>query len=133
MRRSEQAELDSAASSLISGLVAGTVVHPVRYGLGEPDGQAFASAAAAWDLGPARTRALTVDAGTLRLRGTDGAVLDLPIAEVQSAVLLPSGVAWLAPSVDVLLRSGGAIEVRSPQARAVVDAFAGAGVQVVAW
>ncbi|WP_405870291.1 hypothetical protein [Streptomyces sp. NBC_00005] len=136
MRRRERAELDSASNSLApdsiaSGFPTGAVVHPVRYGLGEPEGQAAASAASAWDLGPVRTGGLTVDAGTLRLRGMDGAVLDLPLAEVRGAVLLPSGVAWLAPSVDVLLRSGGAIEVRSPQSRAILDALTGAGVQVV--
>ncbi|MFF4250900.1 hypothetical protein ACFY1L_06820 [Streptomyces sp. NPDC001663] len=132
MNRREQTELDSAAGALAQGFAAGAVLHPVRYGLGAPDGQATASTAVAWDLGPASTGALAVDAGALRLRGTDGAVLDVPLAEVQGAVLLPSGVAWLAPSVDLLLRSGEAIEVRSHQAGAVVDALSGAGVRVVA-
>ncbi|MEU6255337.1 hypothetical protein [Streptomyces sp. NPDC047043] len=131
MNRREQTELNSVAGALAQGFAAGAVLHPVRYGLGAPDGQAIASTAAAWDLGPTRTGALAVGAVALRLRGTDGAVLDLPLAEVQGAVLLPSGVAWLAPSVDLLLRSGEAIEVRSHQAGAVVDALSGAGVQVV--
>jgi hypothetical protein len=130
MRRRERAELDSAGGSLASSFTAGTVVHPVRYGLGEPDTQAAVSASSAWDVGPSRTGALAVDAGTLRLRGTDGATLDLPLPEVQGAVLVPSGVAWLSPSVDLLLRSGEAIEFRSPDARAISDALASAGVPV---
>lgn len=130
-RRRERAELVSAANSVTSAFTAGTLVYPVRYGLGEPDGQAAGAAPAAWDLGPSRTGALTVDAGTLRLRGVDGAALDLPIAEVQGAVFLASGVAWLAPSVDVLLPLGEAVEFRSPEARAIVDSLAGAGVRVV--
>lgn len=130
-RRRERAELDSAANSLASTFTAGAVVHPVRYGLGEPDHQNATPTAAAWDVGPSRTGALVVDTGTLHLRGVDGATLDLPVAEVQGAVLVASGVAWLAPSVDVLLHSGEAVEFRSPEARAIVDSLTGAGVQVV--
>ncbi|MFF3376106.1 hypothetical protein ACFYXF_24515 [Streptomyces sp. NPDC002680] len=49
----------------------------------------------------------------------------------QGAVLVAGSVAGLAPSVDVLLHSGEAIEFRSPEARAIADSLAGAGVQVV--
>ncbi|MEV7884227.1 hypothetical protein ACWD3I_37340 [Streptomyces sp. NPDC002817] len=131
MRHRERAELDSAASSLASAFAGGTVTHPVRYGLGESDGRAVVtSTASAWDNGPSRTGALAVDTGTLRLRGTDGAALDLPVSEVQGAVFFSSGVAWVPASVDVLLRSGEAIEFRSPEARVIADALAGAGVSV---
>jgi hypothetical protein len=129
-RRREQAELASAASSLASVFTGGAVVHAVRYGLGEPDGQSAGSVSSAWDLGPSRTGALAVDSGALLARGTDGAALDLPLADVQGAVLVGSGVAWLPPSVDVLLRSGEAIEFRSPEAKAITDALADVGVPV---
>lgn len=130
-RRRERAELDSAANSLTAAFAAGAVVHPVRYGLGEPEDQNATPTAAAWDVGPSRTGALVVDTGTLHLRGVDGAALDLPVAEVQGAVLVASGVAWLAPSVDVLLHSGEAVEFRSTEVRAIADSLAGAGVQVL--
>ncbi|MFC9126973.1 hypothetical protein ACFT4A_09015 [Streptomyces sp. NPDC057099] len=129
-RRREQAELDSAASSLASAFTGGAVVHAVRYGLGEPDGQSAGSVSSPWDLGPSRTGALAVDRDALLARGTDGAALDLPLAEVQGAVLVGSGVAWLPPSVDVLLRSGEAIEFRSPDAKAITAALADVGVPV---
>ncbi|MFF0007999.1 hypothetical protein ACFYQT_31810 [Streptomyces tibetensis] len=130
MRRREHAELDTAARSLAAAFPGGAAVYPVRYGLGEPDGQPARSADSAWDLGPSRTGALAVDAELLQVRGTDGAALDLPLAEVQGAVLTASGVAWLPASVDVLLRSGEAIEFRSPNAAAITDALDGAGVPV---
>ncbi|WP_405506928.1 hypothetical protein [Streptomyces purpurascens] len=129
-RRREQAELASAASSLTSAFTGGVAVHPVRYGLGEPAGQSAGSVSFPWDLGPSRTGALAVDRGALLARGTDGAALDLPLAEVQGAVLVGSGVAWLPPSVDVLLRSGEAIEFRSPDAKAITEALADVGVPV---
>ena len=66
----------------------------------------------------------------LHLRGVDGAAFDVPVAEVQGAVLVASGVTWLAPSVDVLLRSGETVEFRSPEARAIVDSLTGVGLQV---
>ncbi|MET9758703.1 hypothetical protein ABZ016_06550 [Streptomyces sp. NPDC006372] len=130
MRRREHAELNAAADSLASAFPGGAAVHPVRYGLGEPDSQSTVSAFSAWDLGPSRTGALAVGASALQVRGTDGATLDLPLTEVQGAVLGASGVAWLPASVDVLLRSGEAIEFRSPDAKSITDALAGAGVAV---
>ncbi|MET9526859.1 hypothetical protein [Streptomyces coeruleorubidus] len=130
MRRRERAELDSAATSLAPAFADGAVLHPVRYGLGEPDDQSAGSSSVAWDVGPSRTGALAVGTGVLLVRGTDGAALDLPLAEVQGAVLVSSGVAWLQPSVDVLLRSGEAIEFRSPDARPITEALADAGVPV---
>jgi hypothetical protein len=130
MRRREQVALDSAASSVASAFPGRAMVHPVRYGLGEPDSQFAGSTSSAWDAGPSRTGALAVDEGALLARGTDGDVLDLPLAEVQGAVLIGSGVAWLPPSVDVLLRSGEAIEFRSPEAKAITEALSDAGVPV---
>lgn len=130
MRRREQVELDAAASSVTSAFSGGAVVHPVRYGLGESDSRFTGSMSAAWDAGPSRTGALAVDSGALLARGTDGAALDLQLAEVQGAVLIGSGVAWLPPSVDVLLRSGEAIECRSPHARAITEALSDAGLPV---
>ncbi|MFF7483968.1 hypothetical protein ACFZBC_00545 [Streptomyces luteogriseus] len=130
MRRREQVALDSAASSVASAFPGGAVVHPVRDGLGEPDSPFAGSTSSAWDAGPSRTGALAVDAGALLARGTDGDALDLQLAEVQGAVLIGSGVAWLPPSVDVLLRSGEAIEFRSPDAKAITEALSDAGVPV---
>ncbi|MCW8379533.1 hypothetical protein [Streptomyces justiciae] len=131
MRRRERAELDSATSSLASAFTNGTMTHPVRYGLGESDSRtAVTSTASSWDHGPSRTGVLAVDSGVLRLRGMDGATLDLPITDVQGAVYFSSGVAWVPASVDVLLRSGEAIEFRSPAARAITDALVGNGVPV---
>ncbi|TLS42767.1 hypothetical protein FE633_29405 [Streptomyces montanus] len=94
-RRGEQAQLDSAASSLVSAFTGGAVVHAVGYGLGEPDSQSAGSDPSSWDLGPSRTGAQAADKGVLLARGTDGAALDLPLAEVQGAVL--------GNSVEVLL------------------------------
>ncbi|MEU9224965.1 hypothetical protein AB0D40_11425 [Streptomyces massasporeus] len=54
----------------------------------------------------------------------------LQLAEVQGAVLIGSGVVWLPPSVDVLLRSGEAIEFRPPEAKAITEALSDAGVPV---
>jgi hypothetical protein len=130
MRRSEQVELDSAASSVASAFADAAVVHPVRYGLGEPDSGFTGPVSSAWDAGPSRTGGVAVDAGALLARGTDGAALDLQLAEVQGAVLIGSGVAWLSPSVDVLLRSGEAIEFRSPHASAIIEELSDAGVAV---
>ncbi|MEU0384486.1 hypothetical protein [Streptomyces chartreusis] len=130
MRRREQAELDSAVASLAPAFAIGVVVHPVRYGLAESDDQSVRLSFSAWDFGPSRTGALAVDTGVLLARGTDGAALDLPLAEVQGAALIGSGVAWLPPSVDVLLRSGEAIEFRSPDAKAITEELADAGVPV---
>jgi hypothetical protein len=63
MRRREQVALDSTASSVASAFPGGAVVHPVRYGLGEPDSPFAGSMLSAWDAGPSRTEALAVDAG----------------------------------------------------------------------
>lgn len=131
MRRRETAELDSTGNALAGGFASGTDVHGVRYGLGAPAGQAATSTASAWDAGPARVGALAIDAGTLSLRGTEGSALDLPLSELHGAVLIPSGVAWVAPSVDVLLRSGEAVELRSHRAKAVLDSLSMAGVRVM--
>ncbi|WP_461083459.1 hypothetical protein [Streptomyces deserti] len=122
-RLRERAELSSAGRTLASAIAPGVGINPVHYGLREPDGQVGAPAAD-WDAAPSRVGALTVESGKLRLRGVDGSALDLPLADVHSAVLVPGGVAWLAPSVDVLPRSGEGIEVRSPHAQAIADALA---------
>ncbi|MFF4275939.1 hypothetical protein [Streptomyces sp. NPDC001536] len=61
----------------------------------------------------------------------DGSALDLPLSELVGAALIPNTVAWLDPTVDLLLASGEAIEVRSPDARVITEALAGAGVHVV--
>ncbi|MFE0805031.1 hypothetical protein [Streptomyces sp. NPDC058812] len=131
-RRRERTELDVAARALTSSFPPGTAVHPVRYGLAETHpGAADTAGPSSWDAGPSRTGALAVDGGALRLRGTDGAALDVSLGEVEGVILTPSGVAWAADSVDVLLRSGEAIEFRSPRAGSIVDTLAGAGVQVL--
>ncbi|WP_411092905.1 hypothetical protein [Streptomyces sp. 049-1] len=105
--------------------------HPVRYGPTEADTAGAGEAGpGSWDAGPSRTGALAVGRETLRLRGADGAALDLPLDDVAGVVLVRSGVAWVADSVDVLLDSGAGIECRSPEAGAIMDAFTGAGVHV---
>lgn len=132
MRRRERTELDVAARALTSSFPPGTAVYPVRYGLAETQpGAADTAGPSSWDAGPSRTGALAVDGGALRLRGTDGAALDVSLGEVEGVILTPSGAAWAADSVDVLLRSGEAIEFRSPRAGSIVDTLAGAGVQVL--
>ena len=132
MRHRERAELRAAADSLVSAFSAGAVPLPVRYGLAEADTEGAGEAGhRSWDAGPSRTGALAVGRETLRLRDADGAALDLPLDDVAGVVLVPSGVAWVADSVDVLLNSGAGIECRSPEAEAIMDAFTDAGVHVL--
>ncbi|ATL29706.1 hypothetical protein [Streptomyces formicae] len=132
-RRRERALLAEAANALLPSFAAGTVVHPVRYGLNEQPEHPRHNIAAApsdWDDGPSRTGALAVQSGTLQLRGTDGSALEVPLADLTGVVFLPSTVAWLHPSVDLLLSSGAGIELRSPQAKDITAALAGSGVPV---
>ncbi|QEU92540.1 hypothetical protein [Streptomyces kanamyceticus] len=133
-RRRERALLAEAADALLPSFPVGTVVHPVRYGLNEQPAHTrhnIAAAPSAWDDGPSRTGALAVQSGTLHLRGTDGGALEVPLADLTGVVFLPSTVAWLHPSVDLLLSSGGGIELRSPQAKGITAALADSGVPVV--
>ncbi|WP_329471874.1 hypothetical protein OIE75_21790 [Streptomyces sp. NBC_01723] len=132
MRRRERAEPRAAADGLASAFSAGAVPLPVRYGLAEADTAGAGEAGPrGWDAGPSRAGALAVGRETLRLRGADGAALDLPLDDVAGVALVPSGVAWVANTVDVLLNSGAGIECRSPEAVAIMDAFGRAGVHVL--
>lgn len=124
----ERTVLAEAANALRPSFAAGTVVHPVRYGLNELPEQSDASSSYAWDDGPPRTGALAVRSETLNLRGTDGSALEIPLTELTGVVYLPSAVAWLHPSVDLLLQSGAGIELRSPQAKDIAVALADSGV-----
>lgn len=127
-RRRERAVLTGAADALRPSFAAGTVVHPVRYGLNELPDQSDASSSHAWDDGPPRTGALTIRSETLYLRGTDGGALEIPLAALTGVAYLPPTVAWTHPSVDLLLQSGAAIELRSPQAKDIAVELAGSGV-----
>jgi hypothetical protein len=69
--------------------------------------------------------------GCLSARGTDGADIDRQLAEVQGSVLIRSGgLPGLLPPVDVLLRLGKAIDLRSSDAKAITEALSDAGVPV---
>lgn len=130
-KRRERAALAEAARTLAPSFSAGAVVHPIRYGLSEATEQPVAGGPSDWDQGPVRAGALALDAGTLHLRGVDGSTLELHLSELAGVALVPSTVAWLDPTVDLLLGSEEAIEVRSPDAKAITEALSGAGVRVV--
>lgn len=130
-RRREWAALAEAVQPLTAEFGPSVTVHPIRYGLNELSGQVPATGASAWDDGPVRTGALVLDGDTLRLRGTDGAAVALPLTELLGVALIPNTVAWLDPTVDLLLRSGDAIEVRSADAQAIADELSGAGARTV--
>ncbi|MDG4859047.1 hypothetical protein P8605_12930 [Streptomyces sp. T-3] len=57
--------------------------------------------------------------------------MELPLPEIFGALYIPSSVAWLDPSIDLLLTSGAAIEVRSPDAQNIADMLAAAGIRTV--
>ncbi|MBW5424692.1 hypothetical protein GKQ77_24530 [Streptomyces sp. BG9H] len=127
-RRRERAQLEEAVGALTSSFSAGAVVHPVRYGLGEPTGEHGAVGAAAWDCAPPRAGALVIAADRVRLRGADGSALDLPFADLAGVAYIPNTVSWLDPTVDFLLHSGESIEVRTARAEEIAHALSGAGV-----
>ncbi|MGW0902756.1 hypothetical protein [Streptomyces sp. NPDC002853] len=144
-RRRERTELDLVVAEAVedaegaflgdpSGARA-AVVHPIRYGLGEltaaegpPCG---ADGVARWDFAPPRAGALVVGAEALHLRGADGSSLDLPLADLVGTAFIENAAAWLDPTVDLFLRSGEAIEVRSADAREIADSLSGAGVLIL--
>lgn len=115
--------MDAAAS--------GANMYPIRYGLDEPIHQEAATGHAAWDRGPTRMGVLALEGDTLRLSGVDGGAVQLPHAELLGVAFLANTVAWLDPSVDLLLHTGEAIEVRSADAEAIADTLAAAGVPMV--
>ncbi|MGP3952771.1 hypothetical protein [Streptomyces sp. 7N604] len=129
-RQRERQAMASAADRLATAFDGATGgVRPVRYGLN--DASLSGAGTADWDHGPSRTGAVVVTSGTLQLRGTDGSALDLPLTELIGAVVIPSGVAWLTGSVDLLLHSGEAIELRTPEPRAFAEELAQSGVRVL--
>ncbi|MFF3646144.1 hypothetical protein [Streptomyces sp. NPDC002564] len=130
-RRRERARLAEAARALADSFPPGTAVHPVRYGLGAPSGRGDEHGAAAWDCAPPRAGALAIGGGAVHLRGADGSSLDVPFTDLAGAVRTASPVAWLDPALDLLLRSGESIEVRTAGAEEIVRALSGAGVQTV--
>ncbi|MFF1375750.1 hypothetical protein [Streptomyces sp. NPDC058308] len=132
LRRSrDRKQLVRAVSDLTASFPPGAVVHPVRYGLGEPSGQQVAGGPAAWDCGPSRAGVLAIGAGPLQLRGVDGSSLDLPLTELVGVAWIANTVSWLDPTVDLLLHSGEAVELRTAQARQIAEALSGAGVRAV--
>ncbi len=132
-KRRERAVLDDAVRRLSASFGAGAVVHPIRYGLGlgEASESRISGDPSSWDQAPARAGALAVGAGSLQLRGVDGSALDLPLSDLACAALIPNTVAWLDPTVDLLLTSGKAIEVRTPKTQQVITSLSDAGVRVV--
>ncbi|MEU1149196.1 hypothetical protein ABZ380_26800 [Streptomyces sp. NPDC005901] len=135
-RRGERAHLARTAASLTASCPPGAVVHPVRYGLGEPAGEPTGEdvpvGPAAWDCAPPRTGVLAIGAGTLHLRGEDGSSLDVPLTDLAGVAYIANTVSWLDPTADLLLRSGESIELRSAEARQIGEALSRAGVRAVA-
>ncbi|UFQ15948.1 MULTISPECIES: hypothetical protein [Streptomyces] len=127
----ERTQLEEAVSALTSSFPPGAVVHPVRYGLGEPTGERGAVGAAAWDCAPPRAGVLVIGADGVRLRGADGSALDLSFANLAGAAYIPNSVSRLDPTVDLLLHSGESIEVRTARAEEIAHALSGAGVWTV--
>ncbi|MFH8606691.1 hypothetical protein ACH4D5_04280 [Streptomyces sp. NPDC018029] len=133
-RRRERTRVARDASALTGSLPAGAVVRPIRYGLGEATGQTGQGAAvgpAAWDCAPLRAGALGIGAGVLHLRGADGDTLDLPFAELAGVACIANTVTWLDPTLDLLLRSGESIEVRTAHAGEIAEELASARVRTL--
>jgi hypothetical protein len=84
-----------------------------------------------WDGGPIREGALGVTQAAVFLFGPDGSSVSLPFADLLGAVL--DSRPGRAPSVDLHLRSGGAVEVRALpyRSRALAVALSRAGVRLV--
>ncbi|MGW6270835.1 hypothetical protein [Streptomyces sp. NPDC055060] len=130
-RRRERARLARTATALAGSFSPGTVVHPIRYGLGEPAGQRPADEPASWDCGPQRDGVVALGAGVLHLRGADGAALDLAFTGLAGVAFLPAAVSWLDPAFDLLLRSGESIEIRTADAGEIAEALSSAGVRMI--
>ena len=130
-RRQERAALAEAVRPLMGGSGIGPNVYPIRYGLNEPTRQGAATGHSAWDRGPTRMGVLELAGDTLRLCGVDGSAVQLAHTELLGVTFLANTVAWLDPSVDLLLHTGEAIEVRSAEAEVIADALASAGVPMV--
>ncbi|WP_326730055.1 hypothetical protein [Streptomyces phaeochromogenes] len=130
-RRRERAALAETVRPLMDAAASGANMYPIRYGLDEPIHQEAATGHAAWDRGPTRMGVLGLEGDTLRLSGVDGGAVQLPHAELLGVAFLANTVAWLDPSVDLLLHTGEAIEVRSTDAEAIADTLAAAGVPMV--
>ncbi|WAL95801.1 hypothetical protein [Streptomyces sp. Je 1-369] len=130
-RRRERDEIARAADTLVNSFPPGAVVHPMRYGLGEPTGQRAAAGPASWDCDPPRAGALAVGGELVQLRGVNGDALDIPFADLAGVACMANTVTWLDPTLDLLLRSGDSIEVRTPRAEEIAGALSGAGVRTV--
>jgi hypothetical protein len=61
----------------------------------------------------------------------DGSALDLALSELVGVAHIPNTVAWLDPTIDLLLGTGEAIELRSPDAKTITESLSSAGVPVV--
>ncbi|MGW7076618.1 hypothetical protein [Streptomyces sp. NPDC054866] len=130
-RRRERTRLAGAATALAGSFGAGTVVHPIRYGLGEAAGQRPADGPVSWDCGPPRDGVVALGAGILHLRGADGTALDLPFADLVGVAHLAATVSWLDPTLDLLLRSGESIEIRTADTKEIAESLSSAGVRTV--
>ncbi|WP_409239300.1 hypothetical protein [Streptomyces sp. PA5.6] len=130
-RRRERDENARAANALANSFPPGAVVHPIRYGLGEPGGRHVTAGPASWDCDPPRAGALAVDGNLLHLRGVNGDALDIPFTDLMGVARVANAVTWLDPTLDLLLRSGDSIEVRTPQAAEIAGALSEAGVRTV--
>ncbi|MFD6436144.1 hypothetical protein [Streptomyces venezuelae] len=130
-RRRERDEIARAADTLANSFPPDAVVHPIRYGLGEPTGQRVTAGPATWDCDPPRAGALAVGGGMLHLRGANGDSLDIPFADLVGVACIANTVTWLDPTLDLLLHSGDSIEVRTPRAAEIAGTLTGAGVRTV--
>ncbi|MFJ2773267.1 hypothetical protein [Streptomyces sp. NPDC087300] len=91
----------------------------------------MADGPAAWDRESPRAGVLAIGTGVLHLRGVDGGSLDIPFADLVGVVCIASSAAWLDPTLDLLLRSGDAIELRTAHTAPIAEALSGEGVQTV--
>ncbi|MFC8131272.1 hypothetical protein [Streptomyces sp. NPDC057302] len=130
-RRRERTRLVGAATALADSFDAGIVVHPMRYGFGDPVGRRPADGPASWDSGPPRDGVVALGAGVLHLRGADGSALDLPSADLMGVAHLAATVSWLDPTLDLLLRSGESIEIRTANTKEIAESLSSAGVRTI--
>ncbi|MEU6678216.1 hypothetical protein [Streptomyces sp. NPDC046925] len=127
-RRRESTLLAETADTLRSSFTAGTVIHPVRYGLNEAPERSDVVSPSTWDGGPPRTGVLAIQPEALCLRGTDGSVLAISLTDLAGVAFLPASTAWLHPGIDLLLRTGEGIELSSPFAKDIAVALTDSGV-----
>ncbi|AZM46820.1 hypothetical protein DMB38_14300 [Streptomyces sp. WAC 06738] len=127
VRRRADRALAAAAAPACAALAGAGRALPVRYGLNTAS--PYATEPAAWDRGPQRAGAVEVTPSALLLRGADGAALDVPLTALLGAVDQPG--TWpVQGCVDVHLRSGEAVQLRTPHRRELITQLRAAGIRV---